>query len=373
MSRKRAFVVFLIVFALADAAIVAAVLVAPRPAEPVRRARSVVRRMVVVTHPSGVELFRDGQPLGFYGTDLESMEWDSSGERALVRTPRGSGIARADDLDDGAGYLKLEPLPVKRDLSGARWAPDGRAFLVPESSCRTRTTTIVRVPLDGAPATDVFTTEESLDWFLPFVAGEGARLSILFASSYETYLWPGDGRPTREVLDLASLDPPAWSTGATEAFAFEIHVGSWASQHGHEGVFLCRPEAPPASPGFLKQLSNETQAREVSFSPGGRFVCWSSASAFSYRPYDRVGAPAIQILRADFESGDDIDGFVWDAGDLRVAIVAGDQVYVHDTATKKTTLVASAAQDAFWQGSKLVFTASTSVGPVASFVDMAAR
>lgn len=290
------------------------------PADGERVPYQVVHRSSPVSRPWDVEWTQDGQALRIVASEVDPDDAQAYG--VVTRAPLGPpGGARdlmrvAGDLDFAVGAgPSVDPVTTRERLLVGHL---GGLFVLDELQRVT--------PLADLPAVGIFQVE-----------------------------WSPDRRRDQLLV------------------FYRRHVASKGGT-SYKGVYLLDLDGALASPPKApEQLDEGTTVRGLGFSPRGRFATWSTPKGVLFRAPG--GTPTDTVLvsiptRPGDDAPEEPRGFAWSADETRLAIAAGNRLYVHDVANQALYLVLERGTPGYtvlaqptWVGDRVVVTAATTELP----------
>ena len=232
---------------------------------------------------------------------------------------------------------------------GHLWSPDGEALLVIATDLDPANATsgvLRRVPTTG-PARDLLRLPGDLDFVY------GPRGSVVPAGQDRVLVAHAGvglcalGGLLQPIPDLppSGLFNLAWSPdwGRNHVLLFYRKSVQGRSGQVYRGVYLLELEAALGeSARPAEQLHDQTDVHSLSFSPLGTYATWAGPGRVAYRPVDGKPSDTVEVRSLVLESGEDlwIKGMAWSPDETKLAITAGNRLYVHEPATKELYLVA---------------------------------
>lgn len=339
----------------------------------------------------GVRLVR-GARKDDYALDLDpdarAFAWhpDSKRVAVLLKSSEGTQALALAVLDvtrlppgpvRAGGLLPLEVVhrvPPDDQVRGLTWSPDGRALLVhgthrdPADGQRYgsvvrvsaeapfRASTVVLVPA----ALDLLRCGPgSKDWSGLLLYGHARQLHVIGETGDGPRRLPGV--PSTTGLFLAD-----WT--AARADRLLVFYRSQETAPGGQplqGVYLldlARLEAQPAEPPEL--LYGGDDLHSLWLSPRGTYASWAGPLAAYYRACGAKPADSVEVtIPTLLPEGERlvVKGLCWSADESKLAITAGNRLYVHEVATRALYLVAEVGvrDDTFvaqptWIGDRVV-------------------
>lgn len=315
-------------------------------------------------------------------------------------TGEGVAVLDADSLGTPCTEAKHTLVYKKsddREPFSAGWSPRGTEVYVasrlfgpgptspsgkPTKSHVAQGAVIEKVPVGGGAPVEIFRHQGRIDGFwMPWTRYEDGSgpsekpFQILVRTSDGLWLCDPDGGGSKEkISDLRLTDDVVWcpGQGATSNVVALLYNQVEATKEGVQmkGVYLCNlDKRTKGKPLDLEQLCDDPQVHTIWFSPKGKYFVWATAKDAFYRAPDGKPDTKVRVPLPGAE-GTEIKGCFWNGREDRLAVVAGDQVFVHDTATKTSTKVASLGKepgksfgaDPQWVGDDLIIGTYTNVG-----------
>ncbi len=264
------------------------------------------------------------------------------------------------------------------------WTEDGQALRVVASEVDPdddQVHGVVTRALLGPPgARDLMRVAGNLDFAIgpgPGVAPVTTRerllighLGGLFVLDEQQRLAPLADLPATGIFQVA------WSPDRRRDQLLLFYRRHVASKGGasYQGVYLLDLDgalaSPPKSP---EQLDVGTTVRGLTFSPRGSFATWSTPKGVLFRAPGATPADTVLVsppTRLGDDAAEEVRGFAWSADETRLAIAAGNRLYVHDVANQALYLVLERGRPGFtvlaqptWVGDRVVVTAATTELP----------
>lgn len=260
-----------------------------------------------------------------------------------------------------------------------QWSPDGQALLVlaTEEDRELRETfgVITRVPVANREATrvhDLLRVGGELELLeAPPVGSRPAPDRLLTGTAKELFVLDERAERPLRLLDLpgAGLFNVEWSPDRRRDRVLLFYRKPVKDPAGRllQGVYLLDLDdalgAPPKPP---EQLYAKTDVHSVWFSPRGTYASWSGPRGLWYRAPDAKAADLVEVVIPTLPDGEDplMKGFAWSADETKLAITAGNRLYIHELATRALYAVAEVGtmDDTFtaeptWIGDRVVLSA----------------
>lgn len=230
-----------------------------------------------------------------------------------------------------------------------QWTPDGQGLLVlaTEEDRELRETfgVLTRVPVTGRElfrAYDLLRVSGELELLeAPPVGSRPAPDQLLTGTAKELSVI--DERAVRPLQIIehpgAALYNVEWSPDRRRdrVLLYNRKPARSALGQVRQGVYLLDLDdalgAPPKAP---EQLYTKTDIHSVWFSPRGTYASWAGPRGLWYRPPDGRPADTVEVVIPTLPDGEDplIKGFAWNADETKLAITAGNKLYIHELATK---------------------------------------
>lgn len=238
-----------------------------------------------------------------------------------------------------------------RSPFGLLWAPDGESLLVlaTETDPTNATSGVLRrVPVAGQGAAhDLLRVPGALDFayglrgsVVPVGSGRLllGQLGVLYALS--------DGG-LQPVADLPStgLHNLAWSPDRGRNHVLLLYKRAVKSRTGEvfRGAYLLDLEAALAGgQAPTEQLDDVTSIHTLAISSRGTYATWAEPRYARLRPLSGRPTDTVEIRVPALPSGEElpVKGFAWSPDETKLAITAGNRLYVHELGTKELYLVA---------------------------------
>ncbi len=233
--------------------------------------------------------------------------------------------------------------------SGFAWSPDGQALLVlsteydPEDEQLYGTVTRAEVPSALRRVDQIVVVPGALD-FMRCSAGPAGWL--LYGHEDRLYVIDQRGRGLMRMPDVPSStglfdvewSPSAGARARDRLLLFYRSEERSPSGRLFQGVYLCDLSAAfGPSPEPPESLHGGTDVHSLWFSPRGTYASWASQRGVWYRAPGAKPAGTVHVSIPSFVVDSDtpvIRGLAWSADETRLAIAAGNRLYIHEVATK---------------------------------------
>jgi hypothetical protein len=323
------------------------------------------KTMLVYTF-DGFNIVKGNAPPASYEIALvyKNVLWGPDNKKFMFWTPEGVTLADVEALGppNAAPSVKVlypyKTRPGHRPFSAA-WSPTGNEVYVLEhyeeaSGGKTvEGSAMLRVTLDGA-ATEILNHPTRVYWFMypssRFEDGSGpsgAPFRLVFGAMDGIWVMNPDGSEQAKLCDLTpeGFDDIVFSPDPKkEKFAFRMRQPQVApDKKTYTGVYVAHLDRWKKGTTIeLEQVHDKPDVHTLWCSPKGRFVTWASADEVGYRELD--GKPD-STIKVDVPGRvGPITGCTWDRAETRLAITAGNRLYIHDVAKKTVTEVAKVGE-----------------------------
>lgn len=277
---------------------------------------------------------------------------------------------------------------VKRSegsLLGLEWSPWGEEIYFLQNVFRGSyiDRTIQRLKVTGGNKKPELLVKvvENIDFFMPpvswFEHGEGPqtgrRYQIVYGTSRGLFVLDRDGKKPINLTEApaVNLRNLEWSPDGKKIIMY-YDGGFQSRKHGSlKGVTLVHLK----SKGKTVEFENLYEGRGVHtlwFSNKGKWITWVKETGCWYRSPNDIGKEGIRIPNPKIktESGKTVEitdkpikGAIWNKNETRLALTAGNQIWIYNTESKKTTLYYEFGQglthfcaEPVWMGDKLMLT-----------------
>lgn len=256
---------------------------------------------------------------------------------------------------------------------GIEWSPKGDAIFVvstdqdPEDNQTYGV--ITRVELGGNNrSTEIVRVPGEIDFFMPpvsrFERGEGPSTSeyqIIYGHLGGLFVIGPEGK---NLLQLAAIPANGlynveWnpSPRTNQVALFFRKAVQAPNGKSFKGVYLvdinkvggAKGAATPAPEGAeaglgpgIEELYDQTDIHTLWFSPKGKYVTWSGPRAVYFRGPTETPDKMVRVTIPTLPDGEDplIKGVSWNDGEQKLAIAAGNRLYIYELATKELYPVA---------------------------------
>jgi len=315
-------------------------------------------RKLVVHREQALEVHASGRmtrlDMDLRANNPRSFYWNPDNRRALFLAPVTSEhpnkrVAVMDiyDLQGEPPYEIAYEAPPDRLPFGVGWAPDGNAFYVIERVYEGATafTAIRRVQLEPERSeTEIARMLGLIEWFTGpdsrYEDGSGPSeepFRILFGAMDGLYVTDPFGKRKRRVstLPAVGLNNVEWHPTPGHELALLYFESPVRDAEGRvlKGTYLA--DLAPDAEEPVVQLDGEGDVHTLWFSPKGTYASWAAAEGVWFqRADDALGSAATHLRFVDEEGGHlECHGMAWSKDESRLAVAAGDRLYVYDVAT----------------------------------------
>ncbi|MDF1666806.1 MAG: hypothetical protein P1V97_33960 [Planctomycetota bacterium] len=334
--------------------------------------------------------------------------WDPTNRYVafMSPTPEGENLMMIDTAGEEPSLKTLYTLKRPGSLRGIEWSPKGGEiyWIEQQSVKRVIIHSLKRININSKNIKTLVEGTDIIDFFMPpvtwFQYGQGAQsrpYSIVYGTRRGLFTISADGSKRRYLTEAPAVGVTnlEWSLDGKKIIIY-FHKSFKSMKHGLlKGVVLAHldkkdPKAgsqPPAqlSPkekkskvkiskakAYLETLYDGKKIHTLWFSPAGKWVMWIKEEGCWYRDPNDIGKAGIKIPNPVIEDEDgnlveitdkSIKGAIWNNDENRLAITAGNQVWIYSTVTKKTELyyefggaLSHFLGEPRWRGDKLILT-----------------
>ena len=291
-------------------------------------------------------------------------------------------------VDTRADPVKAEiAYQVKRSdgaFLGLEWSPWGEEIYFLQNVFRGSyiDRTIQRLRVTGKKPKELVKVIENIDFFMPpvswFEHGEGPQRGrnyhIVYGTSRGLFILDRNGKKPAVNLTEApavNLRNLEWSPDGQKIIMY--YDGGYQSRRHQslKGVTLVHLKGK----GKAVEFENLYEGRGIHtlwFSSKGKWVTWVKETGCWYRDPKDIGQEGIRVPNPKIktESGKIVEmtdkpikGAIWNKDETRLAVTAGNQVWIYHTKTKKTSLYYEFGQglthfcaEPVWMGDRLLLT-----------------
>lgn len=339
------------------------------------------------------------------------LVWDPSSRYFAFMSPtnEGENLMIVDTASDEPTLKTIYTLPRPGSLRGIEWSPKGNElyWIEQQSVNRVSLHSLKRININSKTVKTLVEGTDVIDFFMPpvtwFQYGQGVQsrpYAIVYGTPRGLFTVSADGRERRYITEAPAVGVTnlEWSLDGKKIIIY-FHKSYKSMKHGLlKGVVLAHldkkdPNPKKAAPeektpetggkkvkklkarkqkAYLETLYDGKKIHTLWFSPKGKWVMWIKEEGCWYRDPNAVGKPGIKVPNPVIEDEDgnlveitdkSIKGAIWNKDENRLAITAGNQVWIYSTVTKKTELYYSfgGALSHFlgeprWRGNKLILT-----------------
>jgi hypothetical protein len=341
---------------------------------------------VLVHQFDGFDLLRGSQKTSYkLAITNRELFWAPDSKKFAFWSPEGLAVAELETIGPGNGPPKYKVIykPVEgRFPFGMEWSPFGNDVYVietfdetdPKTKSRKTGTSIKRIPSTGGTPKEIVTHPTTINFFMPpvsrFEHGQGPSnrpYSIVFGAPDGLFIVDRDGKKIERLTEVPAvgLNNLEWSPGAKEKMVlFFKRPEPNAKGEKLQGVYVVhvdrRGEKTDAKELF-EQVHPNLDVHTLWFSPKGTYATWATNDAVYFRQPDATGA-AVKIEPKD-ERGLflEVKGCAWNHGEDKLAITAGNKLFIYDVAKKTLVAVStfgkegkSFAAEPVWRDDKVV-------------------
>lgn len=261
---------------------------------------------------------------------------------------------------------------------GFELSSDGEALLVLATDVRpdevgTIEGVVLRAPLVGGAPTELLRLPGPADFIYGSrsACAPGSQDRLLVGHLGRLLVVGERGESPAELPDVPAMGVHnlAWSPDRSRdrLLLFFRRPATGATGRTYQGLYLLDLDGalatPPTPP---EELDDAVDLRAVHFSPRGTYATWSSARGVWFRAPAGGADDVVEVALPVLPTGEPppVKGFAWSADESRLAITAGNQLYVYDPAARSLRLVAErgAVETTFlalpaWSGDRVVVAA----------------
>lgn len=336
--------------------------------------------------------------------------WDPSSRYFAFMSPtnEGANLMVVDTASDEPTLKTLYTLPRPGSLRGIEWSPKGGEIYWIEQQSVNKVTlhSLKRVNINSKQIKTLVQGTDVIDFFMPpvtwFQYGQGPQsreYSIVYGTRRGLFTVSANGKERRYITEAPAVGVTnlEWSLDGKKIVIY-FHKSYKSMKHGLlKGVVLAhlnkkdpnpvkKVEDPTPEPAdkkakkvkarkqkaYLETLYDGKKIHTLWFSPAGKWVMWIKEEGCWYRDPDDIGKPGIKIPNPVIEDEEgnlveitdkSIKGAIWNKDENRLAITAGNQVWIYSTVTKKTELyyefggaLSHFLGEPRWRGDKLLLT-----------------
>lgn len=358
---------------------------------------------LVLPLEDGFEVVRGGEKWKHEFPLMSSIDrdlfWAPDSKRFVFRVPDENLSLGLVDLSDPTKHKVIYAPPAGSTIRGFEWSPRNDLVFVLEGfedrdkdGKQEEGDRIKAVDPSTAKAREIYCSPATLSFFMPpvsrFQGGQGPstkdyRLVLGTASGLFTVRPDGSQLTCLSELPCTGLTNLEWSP-TDEKLVLFFRIPTKSKKGMLKGTYLVhldrrKKDQPPgaADESIFEQLSPALDVHTLWFSPRGKYVAWASQDAVWYR--EPQGGAVVKVECRD-EKGRalNVRGCAWDQGEQRLAITAGNRLYVHEAAKRGEAKRAPAlrlvkefendqgdsnfAAEPTWVGDELVLTVFNSIG-----------
>lgn len=332
----------------------------------------------------GVDVVRDGQrfPIkaAMYSPELV---WDPTSRYVAyqVIAEAAEALMVLDTKEQIPTPKEIYRVKSPSNLRGIEFSPwgDDLYVMVGDTTKETISYLIQRIDIKSKKIETVVEEQEAIDFFMPpvtwFEHGQGAQkgrpYSIVYGTKLGLFVIPREGGKKRVLSQVPAvgLTNLEWSPEGDSIIMYYDQDISTVSGESFRGVTLAHV-GKAGTTAKLEKLYDSTGIHTLWFSPKGRWVTWIKESACWYRSPKDEGKEGILVPNPTYQNdkGETIEitdkkikGAIWNEDETRLAITAGNQIWIHNTSTKTTQIyyefgksLSHFVAEPRWRGDKLV-------------------
>lgn len=337
----------------------------------------------------GIDVVRDGQRFpvkaAMYSTELV---WDPTSRYVVyqVIAEGGEALMLIDTKEPIPTAKEIHRVASPSNLRGIEFSPwgDELYFMVGDTSQKKIHYLINRIDIKSKKVETVVDENEAIDFFMPpvtwFEHGQGSQkgrpYSIVYGTKLGLFVVPRDGAlkdaSKKRVLSQApavGLTNLEWSPDGDFIIMYYDQDISSPTGESLRGVTLAHV-GKAAGKGKLEKLYEGNGIHTLWFSPKGKYVTWIKEAGCWYRDPKDEGKEGILIPNPVFKNdkGESVEvtdkkikGASWNEDETRLAITAGNQVWIYNTTTKTTEIyyefgkgLSHFVAEPRWRGEKLL-------------------
>ena len=239
---------------------------------------------------------------------------------------------------------------------------------------------IKRISINSNKIKTLVEGTDIIDFFMPpvtwFQYGQGAQsrpYSIVYGTRRGLFTVSSNGKQRKVITQAPAVGVTnlEWSLDGKKIIIY-FNKSYKSMKYGLlKGVVLAHlTEKDPTK--RLETLYDGKKIHTLWFSPKGKYVMWIKEEGCWYRDPNDLGKPGIKIPNPVIEDEEGnkvvitdkpIKGAIWNDTEDRLAITAGNQIWIYSTITKKTELyhkfgkaLSHFVGEPRWRGNKLIVT-----------------
>lgn len=356
---------------------------------------------------SGVEVIKRGEKdkkkvkATIYQYELV---WDPTSRYIafVTQVEGGSALRIVDTQGDTLTVKDIHTVQSPDNIGGIEWSPRGPEIYwvnVVHNGNKGVTYQILRKSAKGSggKAIKIVETRDVIDFFMPpvtwFESGQGPTTrpyGIVYGTQKGLFVVSRSNPKKVQTLTQApamGVTNLEWSDDGNKILLYFDRVFT-SRKHGTlRGVMLAHLRGIPAKDEngkpildkngrptkmFMEPLYKGKKIHTLWFSPGGKYITWAKETGCWYRKPEDDHTPGIKIPNPVIEDEEGkevvvtdkpIKGCVWNEDSTRLAITAGNQIWVYDATTKKTELYREFGEalshfvaEPVWNGNRLILT-----------------
>ncbi len=345
----------------------------------------------------GLSVIRDGQTKSYkipMKPGMRMITWAPDSKRFIFWHPEGVAVGNIDTLGDceKPTFTLVYKNPKGRYPFAAGWCPAGNdVFILEHLEAQAAApgqppitgSAIQRVSAQGGTAREILNHPHRVSFFMPpvqrFENGSGpssADYLICFGARDGLYVMDRNGERKQKVADFPpDVQDVVWSPRPeVNKFAFLYRLANQLPDGKTviRGVYICHLDRLKKDPkNVVEQLDPSLDVHTLYFSHHGKYVSWASNQTLGIREPDAAADKTIKVNVSDFKAGTNIQikSFGWDHTDSRVAITAGNRLYVFNVEKKTWQFLAKAGDEQktflfepHWVGDDVIYSTFTNVG-----------
>lgn len=318
--------------------------------------------------------------------------WAPDSKRFVFRMPDANMSLGLVDLSDPGSHKAIYSPPQGSTIRGFEWSPKNDLVFILEGfedqdkDKRVEGDRIKAIDPSTGKAREIYRSTATISFFMPpvsrFQGGQGPSSKdyrLVLGTASGLFLVKPDGSDVTCLTELpcTGLTNLEWSPADDKIVLF-FRMPTKSKKGMLKGTYLVhldrrRKDLPKgaADDSIFEQLTSALDVHTLWFSPKGKYVAWASQDAVWYR--EPNGKDAVKV-----ECKDDkglplqVRGCAWDATEQRLAITAGNRLYVHEPGKKQPPRLVKEfpndvgdtgfAAEPSWRGDELVLTIFNGVG-----------